>query len=167
MQHLKRRPKRCVEVKESWPKEAQGNSEEIQEEGSQPALWWRNGYVRCAPDCLCREVHNRELSGAVVHRTVWLTVGCSFATVNCYRPQGSIDVSRAPDMSGMHRTVRCARRQKHQLLCPTNIIEEEAINTLQLAIWRYGSPSNILTHVIDIFKCSNTQVLNRITRWLA
>jgi hypothetical protein len=38
MQHLKRRPKRSVEVQESRPKEAQENSEEIQEVGSQPTL---------------------------------------------------------------------------------------------------------------------------------
>jgi hypothetical protein len=43
----------------------------------------------------------------------------------------------------------------------------EAIYTLQPAIWRCGRPSNIPTHVIDISKCSNTHVLNRITRWLA
>jgi hypothetical protein len=56
MQHLKRRPKRCVEVQDSRPKEAQENSEEIQEVGSQPALWWRTRHVRCAPDSLRREV---------------------------------------------------------------------------------------------------------------
>jgi hypothetical protein len=56
MQHLKRRPKICVEVQDSRPKEAQGNSEEIQEEGSQPSLWWLTGHVWCAPDNLCREV---------------------------------------------------------------------------------------------------------------
>jgi hypothetical protein len=38
MQHLKIRPKRCVEVQDSRLKEAQRNSEEIQEEGSQPVL---------------------------------------------------------------------------------------------------------------------------------
>jgi hypothetical protein len=43
MQHLKRRPKRCVEVQDSRSKEAQGNSEEIQEEGTQIALWWHTG----------------------------------------------------------------------------------------------------------------------------
>jgi hypothetical protein len=65
MQHLKRRPKRSVEVQGSRPKKAQGNSEEIQEEDSQPTLWWCTGHVRCASDCLCREVRNRGLSGAV------------------------------------------------------------------------------------------------------
>jgi hypothetical protein len=29
-------------------------------------------------------------------------------TIDCYRPQGSTDVARAPNMSGVHRTVRCA-----------------------------------------------------------
>jgi hypothetical protein len=58
MKHLKRRPKRCVDVQDSRPKEAQRNSEEIQEDDSQLALWWNTGHVRCASDCLCREVHN-------------------------------------------------------------------------------------------------------------
>jgi hypothetical protein len=43
MQHLNRRPKRCVEAQDSRSKESQGNSEEIQEEGSHVALWWRTG----------------------------------------------------------------------------------------------------------------------------
>jgi hypothetical protein len=43
MQHIKRRHKRCIEVQDSRTKEAQGNSEEIHEVGSQPALWWRTG----------------------------------------------------------------------------------------------------------------------------
>jgi hypothetical protein len=70
MQHLKRRPKRCVEVQDSRSKEAKGNSEQIQEEGSQPALiWWRipdneqymfgvHQTVRCVPDSLSREARN-------------------------------------------------------------------------------------------------------------
>jgi hypothetical protein len=46
MQHLKRRPKRCVEVQDSRPKEIQENSEEIQEVGSQPTHWWHTGLSR-------------------------------------------------------------------------------------------------------------------------
>jgi hypothetical protein len=38
MQHFKRRPKRSIEVQDSRSKEAQENSEEIQEVGSQPML---------------------------------------------------------------------------------------------------------------------------------
>jgi hypothetical protein len=41
MQHIKRRPKRCVEVQDSRPKEAQENSKEIEEVGGQAALGWR------------------------------------------------------------------------------------------------------------------------------
>jgi hypothetical protein len=67
---------------------------------------------------LRRETYNQALSGfntglSSVHRTVWQR---SDPTVDCYRPQRSADVARAPDseqcMSGVHRTVRCARRQK-------------------------------------------------------
>jgi hypothetical protein len=41
MQHLKRRHKKRLEVQDSRTKEAQGNSEEIYEVGSQPTPWWR------------------------------------------------------------------------------------------------------------------------------
>jgi hypothetical protein len=47
-----------------------------------------------------------------VHRTVWATLD---PTVECYRPQRSANVARAPDMSGVQRTVWCARRQSSQL----------------------------------------------------
>jgi hypothetical protein len=65
MQHLKRRPKRHIEVQDSIPKEAQENSEEIQEESSQPTLWWR-------PDS------EQYLSD--VHRTVRRTPDCPVST---------------------------------------------------------------------------------------
>jgi hypothetical protein len=52
IQHLKKRPKIYVEVQDSRPNKAQENSEEIQQVGSQPALWLRTGHVRCEPDCL-------------------------------------------------------------------------------------------------------------------
>jgi hypothetical protein len=51
--------------------------------------------------------------------------------------------------------------------CPTSIIEGEGYKYPLTDIWRCGSPSNIPRHIVDISKCSNTQVLNRITRWLA
>jgi hypothetical protein len=56
-----------------------------------------------------------------------------------------------------------------KLLLSVNRLEVwgEAINTPQPGIWRCGSPSNIPRHSIDISKCTYTQVLNRITRWLA
>jgi hypothetical protein len=74
--------------------------------------------VRCAPDRLRRGARNQALSGCStglsgVHRTVWVTVG---SNVDCYKPQLSADVAREPDseqcLSGVHQTVRCARRQK-------------------------------------------------------
>jgi hypothetical protein len=39
-QHLKIRPKICVEVQDSRTKEAQGNNKKIHKVGSQPVLWW-------------------------------------------------------------------------------------------------------------------------------
>jgi hypothetical protein len=47
---------------------------------------------------------------------------------------------------------------------PTATFVLGAINTPQPAISKCGSPSNIPRHIVHIFKSSNTQVLNRITR---
>jgi hypothetical protein len=86
-------------------------------------------------------------------------------------PQRSADVARTPDseqcLSGVHRTIRCAHRQKAAASVQRLELWGEAINTPQPAISRYGSPSNIPRHSIDIPKCSYTPVLNRITWWLA
>jgi hypothetical protein len=68
MQHLKRRPKRCVEVQDSRPKEIQENSEEIQEVGSQPAHWW-------TPDSLAndqQQIFQRSTVVALNGRLTWL-----------------------------------------------------------------------------------------------
>jgi hypothetical protein len=104
MQHLKRRHKRSVEVQDSRSKEAQGNSEEIQEEDSQPAVWWctRQWTVhdRCASNCLSREARNQGLSGAVAPDCLVCTGQSSqqsVLTIDCYRHQRSANVARAPD----------------------------------------------------------------------
>jgi hypothetical protein len=66
----------------------------------------RRGALRQAPSSC-----STGLSG--VHQTLWQR---SDPTVDCCRPQRSVDVARTPDneqcMSGVHQTVRCARRQK-------------------------------------------------------
>jgi hypothetical protein len=112
--------------------------------------------VRWVPDSLSREARNQGLSGLSTglfgaHQTV-------LPTVNCYRPQRSAHVARAPDMSDVHRTVRCARRQKQQLFCPTTIIEGGYLRRLfiplQPAIWMCGGPKkHIKTY------CRHFQVL--------
>jgi hypothetical protein len=114
MQHLNRRPKRCVEVQDSRQKEAQENSEEIQEVDSQPALWWRIGHVRCAPDSRRRELHRIGLLGAIAqdslangrlqlyHRSTAAALNGRLlqpSTVGCCSPQRSADAARALDMS--------------------------------------------------------------------
>jgi hypothetical protein len=71
MQHLKRRPKRCVEVQDSRTKEAQGNNKEINEVDSQPTLWWRTGQymssvrrtVRCGTEQFAQRAYNQGLTG--------------------------------------------------------------------------------------------------------
>jgi hypothetical protein len=62
----------------------------------------------------------------------------------------------------LHRTVRCAAESSS--FSPTATIVLGAINTPQPAILKCGSSSNIPRHIVDIPKCSYTQVLNRITR---
>jgi hypothetical protein len=69
----------------------------------------------------------------------------------------------APDM--LQCAVRCAA--ENCSFSPTARIVLGAINTPHPAIWKCGSPSNIPRHIVHISKSSNTQVLNRITRWLA
>jgi hypothetical protein len=64
-----------------------------------------------------------------------------------------------------HRTVRCAAESNN--FYPTTSFVLGAINTPQPDLSMCGSPSNIQRHKIDISKCSYTQLLNRITRWLA
>jgi hypothetical protein len=58
MQHLKRRHKKSLEVQDSRTKEAQENSKEIHEVGSQPASGGAPNSeqypFRCAPDSLHR-----------------------------------------------------------------------------------------------------------------
>jgi hypothetical protein len=61
-----------------------------------------------------------------------------------------------------HRTVRCATKSNN--FSPTASFVLGSINTTQPDISRCGSPSNIPRHIVDISKCSYTQVLNRITR---
>jgi hypothetical protein len=65
-----------------------------------------------------REVCNQGLSSAVAPECSVCTGQSgqrSAPTLDCYRLQRSANVARAPDMSGVYRTVRCARRQKQQL----------------------------------------------------
>jgi hypothetical protein len=175
MQHLKRRHKRTLEVEDSRTKKAQRISKEIHEVGSQPAPWWRTGQwiascLVCTdcpvghPDSLRREAHD----------------GRSRSVAPDYLGNGRIQRSTATDpngrltwqapnneqcMSGAHRIVQCVRRQKVVAFCPmARSVGAIIPPTSHLEV---GSPSNIPRHNIDICKCSYTQVLNRITRWLA
>jgi hypothetical protein len=61
-----------------------------------------------------------------------------------------------------HRTVRCAVESSS--FSPMALFVLGAINTPQPAISKCGSPRDIPRHILDIPKCSYTQVLNRITR---
>jgi hypothetical protein len=57
-------------------------------------------------------------------------------------------------VSGAHRTIRCARRQKAAAFWPTAIWGVRAYKYPQPAISRGGSPSNISKNVVDISKPS-------------
>jgi hypothetical protein len=72
-----------------------------------------------------------------------------------------------------HRTVNsalsgappdCSVCHREHDFSPTTSFVLGAINTPQPSIPMCGSPSNIPRHIVDIPKCSYTQVLNRITR---
>jgi hypothetical protein len=159
MQHLKKSPKRCVKVQDSRPKEAQENSEEIQKVGRQPALWWRTRHVCCVPDSLCKEFHKTGLSGVVASDCpvfTWLFGQRSARSSNGRLLQPTTIVWRG------QRTgcpVRPTTETTSFLFNGYNWGEDY----LYPAIWRCGEVSNIPTHAINIFKCSNTQVLNRMT----
>jgi hypothetical protein len=113
---------------------------------------------RGAPDSMCREVHSRGLSDAVAPYCLVCNRQSgqqSAPTIDYYRPQLSADVARAPDMSDVHRTVRCAQRQKHQLFCPTAIIEREAIYTpptSHLKVWKPKQHTNTCYRHFHVIK---------------
>jgi hypothetical protein len=99
-----------------------------------------------------------------VHRTIWLTVRSNGRLLQTQR---SADVA-GTGQSGAHQTctVHCPVYPSTEscCFCPTTIFGGGGYKYPQPAIWRCGSPSNIPRHNIDISKCSNTQVLNRVTR---
>jgi hypothetical protein len=71
-------------------------------------------------------------------------------------------MSGAPPDSPVH--LSGAPQKAAELLSKGYISVGAYIYFTQQAIWRCASPSNIPRHIVDISKCSNTQVLNRITR---
>jgi hypothetical protein len=86
---------------------------------------------------------------------------------------GRIQWSTAADLNGRltwpgHRIMNSAcpvrPSMESSCFCPMAIIGGGGYKYPQPAISRSGSPSNIPRHIVDIFKCSNTQVLNKITR---
>jgi hypothetical protein len=121
-------------------------------ENSSPiaSFWWNCGGE--PPEC------------PVWHWTIW----CKSDSASGHLPDPT--ASGAPDMAPA--SVRCLPpdcpvcRREHQVFPNDYIWVGAYIYFIQPTIWRCGSPCNIPTHVIDISKCSNTQVLNRITRWL-
>jgi hypothetical protein len=91
-------------------------------------------------------------------------------TVRCGKPTApTVTCSdRATARRTGHATVRSpVCRRELQLFSNGYFGVGTYIYFTQPAIWRCGSPSNIPRHIVDISKCSNTQVLNRTTRWLA
>jgi hypothetical protein len=123
---------------------------------------------------------NSTLSG--VHRTVctegptdmhpWAAaLDCPVCTGKS--GNGRIQQSTVVDPNGWltwpgHQTVNnaCPVRPSTEscCFCPTAIIVGGGYKYPQPGISRCGSPSNIPRHIVDLPKCSNTQVLNRITR---
>jgi hypothetical protein len=135
------------------------------------------------PDC---PVEDTRLSGApgnssLMANSWWHNEGgprLSGATSDCSvqrltAPTVDWQIQRLVAHRTGHRTVRCpppdspvCRRGCSFSSKDYNLVGAYKYIT-QSTIWRCGSPSNILRHIVDISKCLNTQVLNRITWWLA
>jgi hypothetical protein len=96
---------------------------------------WQDCPARATASCQSLAAHRCHNVGSPLAHC-WLTVGTQLAD----------------------RTVRCAT--------PTTIFFSMTswvgayIYFTQPTIWRCGSPSNIPRHIVDILKCSYTQVLN-------
>jgi hypothetical protein len=134
MQHLKRRHKKKHRSPILENKRSKGISKEIHEEDSQPAHWWCTGqwtvHVRCAPNypvghqAVCTKKPTTRRSWAVAPYYPVCTRQSSNSQLLQTPTVGWR--GRAPDneqcMSDVHRTVRCARRQKAAAFCPTAII---------------------------------------------
>jgi hypothetical protein len=132
-------------------------------------------------DCLCEE-----------HRTVRWHTGLSSApgtvalttssrwhygekntTVRCEKPAAPMVTCRGRTTARRtgHSTLRCPVH--HQTVrCATESSSFSPTARIVLGGYKYtptshsqvGSPNNIPRHIVDISKCSNTKVLNRITR---
>jgi hypothetical protein len=157
MQHIKRRHKRCIEVQYSGTKEAQkkqwrnpcrGQSASAlvahQTVNNTCLVWTRLFGVTSG--CLRREAAARGSWGC----STGLFGQLLDPTVDCYRTQRLADVARAPEMSGVHWTIWCARRQSSQL----SIQRLESWGRLEIphqpAILVCGSSTNIPRHILDI-----------------
>jgi hypothetical protein len=182
MQHLKRRHKKSLEVQDSRTKKAQGNSEEIHEVDSQPAHWWHTGqwtvtcpvYIGLSGGTLgsLRRGARKAPSGCStglsgVHWTIWVMVGSNGRLLQTpmvgwrdRAPDSEQCMSGVPDCPVCPSTGSCC-------FFPTTIIVEGGFKYPPTGHFKVWEPSNIPRHIVDISKCSNTQVLNRITRWLA
>jgi hypothetical protein len=133
-----------------------------------------NGYLRATVDSdseQCSTVHAAEVRAAGQRGT-----GLSGGAPDCPVPHEdkASNGRPAPTLTNMmtwwrtghcpvaHRTVRCAHRQQPSptatiwlvAISPTATIWLVAINTTQTATWRDGSPSNIQSHIVDIFNPS-------------
>jgi hypothetical protein len=69
--------------------------------------------VQCAPDYPVGTKQSKQRGpqpGTLERYSTGQSGQQSDPTVDCYRPQRSADVARAPDLSDVHRTVGCTRR---------------------------------------------------------
>jgi hypothetical protein len=134
---------------------------------------WHTGLSGAhTPDCLVhQETAAQWLVPGGTRREDHRTVRCEDRTVRCGKPaaptvtcSGRATARRTGQAivpcPVHHRTVWCAAESSS--FSPTALFVLGAINTPQPAISKYGSPSNIPRHIVDIPKCSYTQVLNRI-----
>jgi hypothetical protein len=132
-------------------------------------VWWHIGLSGAhTPDCpLHQGTAAQRLVPGGTRREDYRTVQCrkpAAPTVTCSDRATARRTGQATVRCPVHhRTVRCAAESSS--FSPTALFVLGAINTPpQPAISKCGSPRDIPRHILDIPKCSYTQVLNRITR---
>jgi hypothetical protein len=126
--------KRCIEVQDSRTKKARRNQRRNPRRGLSASAWWRTGQwivlVRCAPDCPVGQPYSLR-KGAADRRPRDVAPDCLVCTGQSVTVWSNDRLLQTPTVSWrgvhivlysacpvVHRTVRCARRQKAAAFCP-------------------------------------------------
>jgi hypothetical protein len=127
--------KRCIKVQDSRTKEARRNQRRNPRRGLSASAWWRTRQwtvpVRCAPDCPVGQPDSLRIGAADRHPRA-IAPDCPVCTEQSVtvRSNGRLLQTLMVGWRGVqqtlhsacpvvHRTVRCAQRQKAATFCPT------------------------------------------------